>query len=485
MSKNQTIQEFDENFFSSIAVPKVKDYSRLSSSPSRDQPCESSYFEKHFPNLECDTPVKMKLPSAVRESGDALPTGNMDNFLSSSSSSESTVHVVEQNESVETAAPAKPVPHQNREPLKIVPNDTAPVPAKPYGENQLIESLEKLTMFAAKEPEERLSQRRRSEQKKKQEEENKRRSALPAANRARSISTKRSVSREPTAAATRESSIPRSRHNSVTRTISAPITNAATGVVTRAMAARAAEVTFKAPGVRRSVMPMKIAQKTPVAAVKNDAAPGSGDRSRDRTRRTNTTGTSSFRRSVMPMKPTGSTTPIAPPRRSASVTKTTVSLSKMTPKSRPIATANRSSILRMNVVKPTAPPTAAAADSEAQQKRLAAARPAAPVAQTARSRQALRPSSGQRPARPPVVTTRARSVDRAGQQPPTTAGAATPAAKVNRSDLFNRLAIPKLSATPRVSHDGPTSSLRKTAVRPVPSYIYNVNKGYEKKPWIN
>lgn len=49
MSKNQSsVPEFDENFFANIAVPLTKDYSRLSSSPSRDQPCDSSYFEKYY-----------------------------------------------------------------------------------------------------------------------------------------------------------------------------------------------------------------------------------------------------------------------------------------------------------------------------------------------------------------------------------------------------------------------------------------------------
>ncbi|UMM11698.1 hypothetical protein L5515_000851 [Caenorhabditis briggsae] len=496
MSKNQTIQEFDENFFSSIAVPKVKDYSRLSSSPSRDQPCDSSYFEKHFPNLECDTPVKMRLPAVNRNSDDALPAGNMDNFLSSSASSETTVNAEQQDTTSVKQQPS----HNNREPLKIVPNEAAiPAQSKVYGESQLIEGLEKLTMFAPKEPEERLSQRRRSEQKKRnEEEENKRRSGVPASsvNRARSISTKRSISREPSSTTKRESSIPRSRHNSVTRTISAPINATATGVVTRAMAARAAETSTK-PLVRRSVMPLKVAQKTPVSTLKKETAPGSGDRSRDRTRRTNTTGTS-VRRSVMPVKPSGAATPVAPPRRSASATRAPVSVSKMTPKNRPIATANRSSILRMNTVKPTAPPVSITAESEAQPKKLIT-RPAVPTTATTRIRQPLRvnpstpssmakkpamPSSGQRPARVPHVVTRARSVDRSAPPPP---AASTPSAsKVSRADLFNRLATPKSTATPaRISHDGPNASIRKSAVRPVPSYVYSVNKGYEKtKTWV-
>ncbi|EGT54252.1 hypothetical protein CAEBREN_32604 [Caenorhabditis brenneri] len=492
MSKNQTIQEFDENFFSSFAVPKVKDYSRLSSSPSRDQPCDSSYFEKHFPNLECDTPVKMRIPAVERDSDDALPVANLENFLSSSSSSENTV-TADHRDTSETA-PVKQV--QNiREPLKIVPNEAAN-----YGESQLIEGLEKLTMFAPKAPEERLSQRRRSEQKKKQEEETKRRSVLAPAsrivppNRARSISTKRSVSREPSNVAAGNPAVLRSRQNSVTRTISAPIPTGG-GVVTRAMAARAAETTTSKPTIRRSVMPIKVAQKTPVSQVKKDGAPCSGDRSRDRTRRTNTTGSSSVRRSVMPDKPAGSSTPIAPPRRSASATKATVSASKMTPRTRPIATANRSSILRMNMVKPTAPPATLAAETDAQQKRTIT-RPL-PVAATARTRQPLRvnpttpsstvkkpalQSSGQRATRQPLTLTRTRSVDRVGQQPSVTTG--TPSQKTSRTDLFNRLATPKAAATPtRVSNDGASTSVRKSAVRPVPSYVYNVVNGYEQK-WI-
>lgn len=332
----------------------------------------------------------MRLPTVNRDSGDALPTLSMDNFLSSSSASDNTTVNGEQREMGEvTQAPAaeipKPVPM--REPLKVVPNDAAQ--ASDYDE--MVDGLQKLTMFAPKAPEERLSQRRRSEQKKKQEEESKRRSALNAssktvasANRARSISTKRSMSREPTV---RAPSVPRSRHNSVTRTISAPIaTSTSTGVVTRSMAARAAEATTAAPAskpmVRRSVMPLKIAQKTPVAAVK-DANAG-GDRSRDRTRRTNTTGTSSAtRRSVFSGKSSGASTPIAPPRRSTSAHKG--SAIKTTPSARPMATANRSSMLRMNAIKPTAPPTAAPVASPKQE----IVRPV-PAANTVRNRVPLR-----------------------------------------------------------------------------------------------
>ncbi|CCD69911.1 TPX2 domain-containing protein [Caenorhabditis elegans] len=481
MSKSQTIQEFDENFFSSFAVPKVKDYSRLSSSPSRDQPCETSYFENHFPSLECDTPVKMQLPKTKRESDDDLPSPTIDNLLSSSS--ESTVINASQNDNTEEKQ-QQPI----REPLKIVPNEDASASGS-GGENQLIEGLEKLSMFAPKAPEERLSQRRRSEQRKKEEEDKRTSVIAPASGtRSRSISTKRSMSREPAAAAPRAPSVPRPPHNSVTRTISAPIANTGPGVITRAMAARVAENVTKT-SVRRSVMPLKVAQKTPVAAVKSDAATAGGDRSRDRTRRTNTTAS---RRSVFPNKPAAAaanTTPIAPPRRSASANKATAptSVSKLTPKIRPIATANRSSILRMNVVKPTVP---APAPADAQQNK-AASRPAVPAGGAARNRQPLRVNPGTPSTtikKPPVASsvqrqppTRARSVDRSGQPP---ISASTPG-KASRADLFNRLATPKVTATPtRTSHEGPASSIRKSAVRPVPSYVYSSYKGYEKKRWI-
>uniref|UniRef100_A0A1I7TF52 TPX2 domain-containing protein n=1 Tax=Caenorhabditis tropicalis TaxID=1561998 RepID=A0A1I7TF52_9PELO len=412
MNKNQTIQEFDENFFSSFAVPKVKDYSRLSSSPSRDQPCDTSYFEKNFLNTDTmpsDTPIKMRMPPAEADA-EAIPV--VTSFLSSSTSSIS---------SEATAAQKAPAPKEP--PLRIAPSDS-----------HIIESFEKLTMFGPKSPEQRLSQRRRSEQKKKEEE--KRRSQIP----------------------NRPPSVTRSRHNSVTRTVSAPIpAPSGGGVVTRSMAARAAEAK---PPVRRSVMPLKVAQKTPLASKPEPT----GDRSRDRTRRTNTT---AMRRSVMPVVP-----------RASSASRATTVKAPQTPRTaRPLATANRSSILRMNMNKV----------SEAA-KVEAAARPAMP-----RHRQPLRVNPGspsiqavkkpsERPAAPTTVT-RARSVDR---QPPQ----GTP--KVSRTDVFNRLSTPKVSATtPARSSQHDDASIRKSAVRPVPSYVYKVvgNKGYagddeKRKPWI-
>uniref|UniRef100_A0A8R1IC05 Uncharacterized protein n=1 Tax=Caenorhabditis japonica TaxID=281687 RepID=A0A8R1IC05_CAEJA len=499
-AKNQTVADFDENFFSSIAVPKTKDYSRLSSSPSRDQPCDSSYFEKHFPNIECDTPVKMRLPSANRESDDALPCPVMDNLLSSSSASENTTVSGEQRVSGETA-PGVPtsvtqptIAAPQREPLKIVPD----VPASnTYGENQLIEGIEKLAMFAPKEPEERLSQRRRSEQKKKDDEEVKRRSInvdTAAANRRniRSSSTQRSVSREPSS---RAPSVARSRQNSVTRTVSVPIApSSATGVVTRSMAARAADSTSSTaskPLVRRSVMPIKVAQKTPVAAAKDSSVLG-GDRSRDRTRRTNTTGsTLSARRSALPGQKgaAGATTPVAPPRRSASANKTAASSATKVSAVRPIATANRSATLRLSAVKSTRPPVTQT-NNKPENVRAPGAVPTAgsirnrvplrvnPATPTAGVRKAAVPTSGQRQQiRPPTVSTRSQSVER-GKAPISAAGTPRQSnTKVSREDLFARLATPKSSATPsRTSHEGPTSNIRNSAVRAVPSYVHSFTK---------
>ncbi|CAI2315497.1 unnamed protein product [Caenorhabditis sp. 36 PRJEB53466] len=490
MSKNQSVQDFDENFFSSIAVPKTKDYSRLSSSPSRDQPCDSSYFEKHFPNLECDTPVKMRLPTAIRDSGDRLPTLCMDNFLSSSSASENTT--VSGDQPTESTGEKQP----QREPLKIAPNEKAKeTVSNDYPENQLAEKLEMLTMFAPKAPEERLSQRRRSELKKKQEEESKRRSAVtvtsgtaPSFGRSRSISTKRAPSQEPVGRAPsvpRAPSATRSRHNSVSRTISAPNAAAAhtPGVVTRSMAraAEAASTTKQPVGVRRSVMPLKIAQKTPVSSVVKESMTG-GDRSRDRTRRTNTTGAGSGveRRSFM--KPSaGATTPVAPPRRSASANKTIASATKTTPRGRLIATANRSSTLRMSAVKPTAPPSAHA-DSK-----LEAPRPAAQATGGVRNRVPLRvnPTTPRLATkkvvaplatRQPPVVTRARSVERGSQNQPSAASGTHRQPNGTRDDFFSRLSKPKAATPSRPSHDGPSSANRKSAVRPVPSYVHNVTK---------
>ncbi|CAB3408000.1 unnamed protein product [Caenorhabditis bovis] len=460
MNKIKTVEEFNEEFFKGIAVPLTRDYSRLSSSPSRDCEHDDDYFKRFNPPVECDTPMKMKLYPVKPEENESLTNTN-ENLAGSASSS------IHNSDEIITEKPA-PVPvAPPRAPLKVVPAAT-------NVEDELIEDLSRLAMFVPKKPEERLSQRRRSEQKKKAEEETKRRSAIVARSatenstaRARSNSVNRN-SREPSV--TRPAT--GSRASSMTR--KAPVRVEGTGVITRSMAKAISGNTPTAPApkppIRRSYM-APIASKTPTSVSGATAA----SRSRDRTRRSNITAQSADRPKVQ--SKVGASTPVAPPRRSSST-------SKAAPASgaRPIAMANRSMTLRMNALQ-THKSILESNKAKADPKPSITKPAPAPLA-TRRAPLRVKPSTPAKTTTSKPIGGSAQRATKAGPTPlrsssvtgrsENTVTSQKHLSRQEANNLFSRLSTPKSVAPPVRAATKPANTSASLHPRPVPSFIYNV-----------